>query len=142
MTITFQRWLPLLVCFFLWMPAEAAPPQSLNPEFFGTWNGTAPVHLLCSGGNQNKRGDGKITIHIDRPKVEPGKNPNVFVHANLGCMAELKLPGFVFFDEIWASSDDRMTVIRLSLQGGTMSGNFRMDLNGHTLKMDFHQLKN
>lgn len=121
--------------------ALATPPAiSLNPTFFGRWRGAAPIDNLCSGGKRDERGEGIITLRVERPKMAPGKNFVVLVHADWGCFAEMTLPGFVFSDELWASSDDRMTVLRLSLKNAMVSGTMRFDLNGRTLKLDFENL--
>lgn len=64
----------------------------------------------------------------------------MLVHADWGCFAEMTIPGYIFSDELWASSDDRMTVLRLTLKNMTLSGAMRFDLNGRTLKLDFENL--
>jgi hypothetical protein len=120
----------------------ALPPRSLNPKFFGIWKGIAPVRQLCSGTGQNQKGDGPVSLTIERPKIEPLKNYVVLLRANWGCFAEMTTPGFIFDDEFWSAADDRMTFVRLKLEKNeTISGNFRFDLNGHSLKMDFNNFK-
>ncbi|MNL31131.1 hypothetical protein D3C87_1529030 [compost metagenome] len=54
----------------------------------------------------------------------------------------MKIPGFIFADEFWGASEDRMTFVKLKLaKSKIISGEFRIDLNGQTLEMNFADLK-
>jgi hypothetical protein len=100
--------------------AQAAKP-SFNEEFVGTWNGSAPTRTLCSGGK------GNINLRVLKPKLEPGENYKVMLVADWGCFSEMKIPGFIFNDEFWGTSEDRMTFVKLKLnKPHNLSGEFRV----------------
>ena len=66
----------------------------------------------------------------------------VILESNFGCFSKMNLPGFIYGKEFWASSDDRMTFVKLILtKNDTVSGEFRFDLNGSTLQMNFQGLE-
>ena len=71
-----------------------------------------------------------------------GELYNVTLLADWGCFSEMRIPGFIFADEFWGASEDRMTFVKLKLaKSNVVSGEFRFDLNGQTLDMDFSGLK-
>lgn len=126
----------LLGLFFSVFANAVAPKPSFNERFIGTWKGSAPTKSLCSGARE------KISLELVRPKLEPGQNHSVILLADWGCFSAMKIPGFIFADEFWGASDDRMTFVKLRLAKAEMvSEEFRFDLNGHTLEINFDGLK-
>lgn len=113
-----------------------AAQQSFNNNFIGIWTGKAQTKNLCSGGKDS------IRLKIIKPEFKPGENYNVILLADWGCFTEMKIPGFIFDDEFWGASEDRMTFVKLKLEKPKIaSGEFRFDLNGQALEMNFSGLK-
>ncbi len=126
----------LLFILFTTATNSYAAKQSFNEGFIGTWKGKAPTKNLCSGGRD------KIHLKIINPEFKSGENYKVTLLADWGCFSEMKILGFIFADEFWGASEDRMTFVKLKLvKSKIVSGEFRFDLNGQTLEMNFSDLK-
>lgn len=120
----------------------ATAPKGLNLQFIGVWSGSAFTKGICTHKNQNKDGRSKIKIEIKKPLILPGRKYTIDLVSDWGCFSEMKIPGFIFDNEFWGGTNDRMTFVKLTLnKNDTISGKFRFDLNGDSLKIDFEGFK-
>jgi hypothetical protein len=138
-----MKFILFVLLMFSSLTLTATPAQkSLNKNFIGTWQGLAPIGNLCKSKNMNNNGQGEISLKIKKPLLLPGANYKITLLADWGCFAKMEILGFILANEFWGASDDRMTFTKLILEPNDhLSGEFRIDLNGHTLKMNFSNLK-
>lgn len=135
-TLFFMRISIFFVLFFSLTALNCEAKSSFNEKLLGKWQGIAPTKKLCTGGRDN------IHLEIVRPAPKPGMNYTVKLVADWGCFSKIEIPGFIFGDEFWAAADDRMNFVKLKLaKNNSLSGEFRFDLNGQSLEMDFSGLR-